>query len=66
MRALEIVVFLYRKLMGLVEARIGELYRFQEDENWRFLLSKEKEKFTITFDASKVLREHFGKLQEGD
>jgi len=56
----------YRRLMSWIEWVINYFQDLQKDEIWNFLLPAEKEKCITTLNAFNLLREHFGKIREGD
>jgi len=56
----------YRRLMSWIEWVINYFEDLQKDEIWNFLLPAEKEKCITTLNAFNLLKEHFGKTEEGD
>jgi len=56
----------YKRLMAWIEWVINYFRDLQKDEIWNFLLPAEKEKCIATLNVFNLLREHFGKIREGD
>ena len=56
----------YKKLMAWVEAGIDEIQDIQKTKIWQFFAPEKKDEILIIIDAFKVVKEHFGKIEEGD
>ena len=56
----------YRRLMSWIEWIINYFQDLQKDEIWNFLLPAEKEKCIAALNGFNLLKEYFGKTNEGD